>query len=80
MRARVQRWGNSLALPIPSTFAAELAIEQSSEVELTIDDGRLVVTPVAPSAFTLEALLADITPANLHAELDAGAPVGDEAW
>lgn len=80
MRARVQRWGNSLALRIPSAFAVETTIEQGSEVELTLEDGRLVVTPVKDPAFSLEALLAEVTPDNLHAEADIGAPEGAEAW
>jgi antitoxin MazE len=80
MRARVQRWGNSLALRIPRAFATETAIEQGSEVELTLDEGRLVVTPIADPAFSLEALLADVTPENLHGEVDFGSPEGDEAW
>lgn len=80
MRTRVQRWGNSLALRIPSAFAAETTIEQGSEVELTLEEGRLVVTPVTAPVFSLEALLAEITPENLHSEADAGAPEGAEAW
>lgn len=80
MRARVQRWGNSLALRIPSAFAAETLIEQGSEVELTLEEGRLVVTPVSTPAFSLDALLADITPDKLHTESDWGTPEGAEAW
>ena len=80
MRARVQRWGNSLALRIPSAFAVETTIEQGSEVELTLEDGRLVVTPVAEPGFSLDSLLADVTPENLHAEVDSGAAEGVEAW
>jgi antitoxin MazE len=80
VRARVQRWGNSLALRIPSAFALETTIEQGSEVELTLENGRLVVTPVAEPAFSLEGLLAEVTPENLHAEVDCGTPEGAEAW
>jgi antitoxin MazE len=80
MRARVQRWGNSLALRIPRAFATETAIEQGSEVELTLEDGRLVVTPVVEQAFSLEALLSGVTLDNLHREVDTGSPSGDEVW
>jgi virulence-associated protein VagC len=52
MRARVQRWGNSLALRIPKAFATETGLESGSEVELTLDDGRLIVTPLAPPRTT----------------------------
>jgi antitoxin MazE len=80
MRARVQRWGNSLALRIPKAFATETDLESGSEVELTLDDGRLIVTPLAPASYDLEELLAQVTPENLHGEVDTGSSVGDEAW
>jgi len=80
MRARVQRWGNSLALRIPKAFATETDLESGSEVELTLDDGRLIVTPLAPASYELEDLLAQVTPENLHGEVDTGSSVGDEAW
>jgi antitoxin MazE len=80
MRARVQRWGNSLALRIPKAFATETGLESGSEVELTLDDGRLIVTPLAPTSYDLDELLAQVTPENLHGEVDTGSSVGDEAW
>jgi antitoxin MazE len=80
MEARIQKWGNSLALRIPQAFAADVGLSQDSPVELTLEEGRLVITPVMAGAFTLEDLLAGITPDNLHAEIGTGAPVGNEAW
>lgn len=80
MRARVQRWGNSLALRIPRAFAAETAIDQGSEVELTLEHGRLVVTPVTEQPYSLDALLAQVTAENLHGEIQTGAAEGEEAW
>ncbi len=80
MRARVQRWGNSLALRIPRAFAAETAIDHGSDVELTLEHGELVVTPVAEQGFSLGTLLDGITPENAHAEVESGSPQGGEAW
>ncbi len=80
MRARVQRWGNSLALRIPKAFATETALKSGSEVELTLDEGRLIITPLASPSYELEDLLAQVTPENLHGEVDTGSSVGDEAW
>jgi antitoxin MazE len=54
MRARVQRWGNSLALRIPRSLAADAKLRQESEVDLTVVDGKVVITPVEPPAWTLE--------------------------
>ena len=43
MRTRIQKWGNSLALRIPKSFAAEVKLEQGSEIEVSLVDGKLVV-------------------------------------
>lgn len=80
MRVQIQRWGNSLALRIPKSFAVESKIEQGSVVEVSLDQGRLVVEPVAESEYTLEELLAGVTKRNLHAETDAGGAAGKEVW
>jgi antitoxin MazE len=80
MRVRVQKWGNSLALRIPKSFAAETALDPGAEVDLTVEDGRLVVTPVAVPAYSLDELLARVSSSNLHGENDSGLAVGAEAW
>jgi antitoxin MazE len=80
MRAQVQKWGNSLALRIPRSFAVESAIEQGTEVDLSLEEGRLVITPVEEPTYTLDALMAGVTPDNLHDEVDTGPPAGKEAW
>ena len=43
MKTLVQRWGNSLAVRIPKTFAEEISVREGDEVEMTIARGRLVV-------------------------------------
>jgi antitoxin MazE len=79
VRARVQRWGNSLALRIAEALAAETALESGSEVELTLAEGRLVGTPVARPSDDLDELLGRVSRENLHAEVDAGGGIGGEA-
>lgn len=80
MLVRVQKWGNSLALRIPAPFARETGLGQGSEVDLALEEGRLVVTPRPPSAFTLDALVSGITDENRHDEIATGDPQGSEAW
>ena len=46
MRARVQKWGNSLALRIPKAFAEESAVKEGTTVDLSISEGRLVAVPI----------------------------------
>lgn len=78
MRAMVSKWGNSLGIRIPRGLAQDARIAEGTAVELRVEDGRLVVEPL--EAESLEALLARVTPENLHGEQLADAPVGREAW
>jgi antitoxin MazE len=80
MRARIQKWGNSLALRIPKAFAAEVQLEQDSLVDITLSDGAIVVSPVSEESYTLEQLLAGVTKNNIHREVDTGSPMGNEVW
>ena len=80
MKTRVQKWGHSLALRIPKSFATEAGIAQNALVDVALVDGKLVVTPLPSSPFTLEHLLDGVTSDNLHTEQDIGAPVGNEVW
>ena len=80
MQTKVQMWGNSLALRIPKSFAAEVGLDNEIPVDLALVDGKLVVTLLRPARFTLDSLLAGITDDNLHAEIESGEPVGIEVW
>lgn len=80
MKVQIQRWGNSLALRIPKSFAVESKIEQGSVVEVSLDRGRIVVKPVTDVDYTLDELLAGVTKRNLHAEVDTGGAAGKEVW
>jgi antitoxin MazE len=81
MRARVQRWGNSLALRIPHAFGRELNLRPESSVDMTIDAGRLILVPIEDSVVpTLSQLLDQVSDENRHAEVESGQPVGNESW
>jgi antitoxin MazE len=80
MKAKVQKWGNSLGIRIPKALAQEVALETDSEVDLTAQDGRLVISPAAPRAVSLRHLLSQVTAANTHGEISIGRAKGKEAW
>ena len=80
MKSRVRKWGNSLALRIPKSFAAEAGLHENAPVELSLVDGKLVVQAVAPQPPTLKDLLRGVTARNLHGEWDTGPAVGREVW
>jgi antitoxin MazE len=80
MKTRIQKWGNSLALRIPKSFAEEVGLQRDTSVEVSMTDGKLVITPVSIPKPTLKQLLDKITGENLHREVNTGPATGNEIW
>ena len=80
MVSRVQKWGNSLAIRIPKPFAAEIGLDQDAPVEVTVQDGKLMITPASKASYRLGELLKGVTRSNRHAESDWGELQGREVW
>jgi antitoxin MazE len=80
MNATVQKWGNSLALRIPSSVAKEIQLSRGSAVEVVVEGGKMVVKPAKRRKPSLAQLLKCVTKDNRHEEQDWGAPVGKEIW
>ena len=80
MKTKVQKWGNSLAVRIPKPFAEEIGLQAQTAVEISIQEGKLVVSRLPRSSIKLGDLLEGITADNLHGEFDTGSAVGNEAW
>jgi len=79
MVTRVQKWGNSLALRIPQSFAVEAKVAAGTAVDIAVEKGQLVVRPVR-QRYRLRDLLKAVDRRNVHAEVQTGRPVGREIW
>ena len=80
MRTRIQKWGNSLALRIPKSFALEIGIQRETSVDVSLSDGKLMIAPVANPKPSLKQLLEKVTEENLHHEIETGQVTGKEIW
>ena len=80
MQTKIQKWGNSLGLRIPRAFAAEVQVEEGSTVDLSVEDGRLLVRPLRGRKYAVSDLLKKVTRRNLHGEVPTGGPTGREIW
>jgi len=80
MPTKVQKWGSSLALRIPKAFAVDTQLENDSLVEISIVKGKIIVSPVSATRYTLEDLLEGISNDNLHNAVDTGFVVENEVW
>ncbi len=80
METRVQKWGNSLGLRIPKPLAEEVGLHHNSAVELSLQDGKLVISPLVKPSYSLDGLLSQVNEENLHYEVDTGPATGGEVW
>ena len=80
MQTKIKKWGNSLALRIPKSFALHANLRQDELVDISIDKERIIITPIGEKGYSLDELLAGVSEDNLHGEFDTGAPVGKEIW
>ena len=80
MLTKIQKWGNSLGLRIPKSFASQASVQAGSTVDITIEDGGFVIRPIRRPRYSLQDLLRGITVRNRHEEISTGEPVGREAW
>ena len=72
MQTKVQKWGNSLAVRIPKSFADDLHLASGGTVEIKEVSGMLTISPVRKKKATLKDMLSGITEENLHTETDVG--------
>lgn len=79
MRAKAQRWGNSLAVRIPKSIAQQAGVNEQDELDIDVDAEVIRLRPRRRQPGLAE-LLERVTPANLHGEADFGPPQGRETW
>jgi len=80
MSITLHRWGNSVGLRVPKPMLAQLGLSEGSQVDVTIEAGRLVIEPARHRRLRMAELLEGFTPEDRPGELDWGAPAGREAW
>ena len=79
MLTKIRKWGNSLGMRIPKSFAKEAAIEEGSSVDISLEGDRIVIRPVRAAQYRLSDLLSQVTEDNRHEEISTGDIVGRES-
>ena len=78
--AKIEENGSGLVIRIPQELAKECGLEAGDKVRLVKCLSGFRVIPKDAPYYTLEELVAQITPENRHGEIDIGPPVGREVW
>lgn len=80
VQIKVKKWGNSASVRIPAMLMKAVHLKLDDAVDVREENGCIIIEPLAHKSYELDALLAGITPDNLHAEVSTGAAVGNEVW
>ena len=77
MKARMVKWGNSLAVRIPKPIIEEARLKEGDFLEIEAGDGQIELRR-ATKIPTLTQLVSQITPENRYSEISTGPEVGKE--
>lgn len=80
MKTRLQKQGDALTLAIPNSIAQKAHLDADDSVELSFEEGRIVVQPLGIPALNLDNLLAQVNVENIHREIETGPAMGNEVW
>jgi antitoxin MazE len=82
MNTTIKKWGNSLALRIPKSYAKEIELEEGAGVNMKIEENKIIISAKRKrkKPYSLAKLLSKVTPENLHEKIDFGSPVGKEVF
>ena len=56
MHTQIGKWGNSLAVRIPGTYAKDLDLKEGTELDVSLVEGGILLRP-HPQGYTLEELV-----------------------
>ena len=70
----IAKWGNSLALRIPQSFAVQLGVKENTSVSLELVGDQLIIK----RGQSLDELMALITDENKHKLIDQSSTQGKE--
>ncbi|SMC09512.1 AbrB/MazE/SpoVT family DNA-binding domain-containing protein [Nitratiruptor tergarcus] len=68
MTVKINKWGNSYGIRLSKQILKSLNLQENSEIDIEIRDGKIILTPKK----SLQSLLSQITPQNVHHEIDFG--------
>lgn len=74
----VKKLRNNLLVRLPAAIMQKASLNIDDTVEISVENGRIIITPINTQEYSLEMLLADITPDNVHEKVNFGEPIGKE--
>lgn len=81
MKVQVAKWGNSAAIRLPKVVLEQIGVAEGAEVDMVVENGVLVITPVrtnSPSLAELIRSMDEAGPEGQSESIDWGPDRGSE--
>lgn len=78
METTVKKWGNSPSVRIPSDVMRRANLKLDQRVDVEVVDGIIQIRPVGNDEADLDAMIAQLTPENVHDFIATGPARGKE--
>lgn len=77
----IKKWGNNLGVRLPAAVAREAKLHADQRVRISVEDGRITITPLGEGQLTLEQRLARFDPSRHGGEaMQTADDLGAEKW
>lgn len=77
----IKHWGNSLGVRLPVAVAREAHLREDQQVRLTVEEGRVIISPIHDNPLTLKQRLELYKPERHDREVMQGTEkLGAEKW
>lgn len=80
MIIRIQKWGNSDGIRIPSSFLKALNLKTNDKIDLIQEGESLIITKINKKHLTFEERVSKYEGEKMVEDYDWGEPMGKEIW
>ncbi len=80
MEVRLQKWGNSDGIRIPSSILKSLNLKTNDKIELNYDDNKIIISKPKKEKISLAERFANYTGSNLAKDYTWDEAKGKEIW
>ena len=80
MEVRLQKWGNSVGIRIPSNFLKALKLKKDEEVNIIQEEDKIIITKIKNKRISLKDRIKDYNGNNLCKDFSWDDARGKEIW
>lgn len=80
MESKIQKWGNSLGIRIPSSMLKSMGLKSNDIIDISEEDGKIIITRSNKNKISLQDLFDQYKGSNLAKDFEWDEPRGREIW